>query len=56
MKTDKQLIERITLLIDQAIESEVGYVREFTPETDAILAEISKELIDRLNLPDNFHL
>ena len=53
---NKPLYEEITLLIDQAIESEIGEGVAFKAETDSILSEISKKLIEGFNLPEDHHL
>ena len=48
--------EEIVLLIDKAIESEVGEQREYSTDTETYLSLVQMKLREALKLPDDFTL
>lgn len=54
--TPEQVYEKIILKIDLAIDTENGEQRELKATTEAILSQISDDLVEALGLPANHHL
>ncbi len=56
MTYSKSIFETLVLMVDHAIETEVGEQKEFKPETEQILSDFQKILIELLDLPKDHHL